>query len=135
MLTKDGMAKVEDEACEYYINKYIKPRTITDEVLRGDVPKWVDVDRYYMVPGKCEISGKKIKERLIDQIWDVFTVDYPKSQGVSQVSDLARDEELQDHDSYFDFCIDILFEADDYWFGEIYPEWCDAYFEENAEIE
>lgn len=131
-MTSDELRLIEDNAYSYYVD-YIRSLEYKGETLHGEAPKWTDVDRYYMSAATCYLPGKIIKLWITDGLWDALQ-DYLESKGVENMSDLATEEDMSSESNYSDFCAGIVSDAADYWWDEVYPQLCDDYFEEHAEI-
>ena len=135
-LTLDGMQAIEDRSIEEYCDE-ISKRKFDGEDLKGTISKRVDVDRYQKVPGTCYLSGDTIKDWLQGSFWDYIDV-FLKSENCDTISEyISKEYQLDDlsADDYYDCVTDVCEETEDYWFDNIYPDLCDGYFEEHAEID
>ena len=134
MLSAQERSDIEYEAMSNYISEVISRNKYSDEVLDGDIPEWRDADDYYLVPGKCILSAEDIKAWISDTFMYIADEYLKEFKGASSFSDIASKEELNDAQAYYDLVYSICYDIDDYALESyLFDEFCNIYFENNAE--
>jgi len=128
MLSFSDIPIVEEDAVEQFVSEGLK-RKFDDEIVEGDVPKRVDVDRYRMVPISCTVPGELIKDWIFGDFWGKVEK-YLKYQDAESFYDLASPEDLEDTATYTDFCIEQCEHIEDLFWDYTFQEKCLEYLQE-----
>ena len=131
MFSEDTLRRIEDQAIDKYIANGMSSK-MDDDHLTGEIPLWTDADKYRMVDAECTISGDLIKDWLYEDFTNLVS-DYLKYLGVSEMSDLVDTQSIVSPIEYFEYCMDICQEVEDYFWDSVYPDRQQEYFEEYAE--
>ena len=131
MLSVDAKERIEDKALDKFIENG-RMSKISDDVITGEIPEWTDADRYHMVDAKCVISGDVIKEWLYDD-FNTIVEKYLKDAGFNSISEMSHEQMFYSPIEYFEYCMDLYQEIEDYFWDQIYPELQQSYFEDHAE--
>lgn len=127
----DDFEAIEKEAIDDYFDNHAP---IEDTYMEGEISIQKDVDRFYDEPASCTISGEDILAYISEYAWDILD-NYLRSKSVRTVDELASPANLATYESYYAFCMDVLAEAEKYWFDTEYDDFCDAYFNEHADLD
>lgn len=136
MITQDKMRKIEEDAMNDYISEYISPRKYSNEVLRGDINNWYDVDRYHTYSGSCTVPGDLIKRWIVDHFNQTVDEFLKTSGECTYLNELAKSADLDNDASYYDFVYDKCYDIEEYfWLSDVYEELCNEFFEEHGEVD
>ena len=131
MISKDALRRIEDQAIDKFVAEGMSSK-IGDDQLTGEIPLWTDADKYHMVDAKCTLPEDVIKDWLYGD-FNNLVADYVKYLGVDEISDLADSQILNSPIDYFEYCMDVCQDAEDYFWDRRYPDLQQEYFEEHAE--
>lgn len=130
MVNLTDIESIENEAIDTYLNDI--DTVFSDELLEGTINVRRDVDDYYEAEGRCLLSGDIIKDWLCGDFWTRLD-QYLKSKDAACLYDIAPHEATKSDLSYFNYCLDVCQDVEDYFWDEIYPELCEEYFQKHAE--
>lgn len=133
MLSFSDIQLIEDEAVSQYVSQGLS-KTFDDEIVDGDVPKWSDVDRYYMVPASCTVPGNIISDWAYGDFWSIVDK-YLRSQDAKNFYDLATPSDIENTESYMDFCLEQCQNAEDMFWDYDYDKKCLEYLLDHANFD
>lgn len=130
MLYKDEFEPIEDSALNEFVETH--EDDVEDYEMYDKLPHWYDADSYYLVDAECTIPAHVISSWLYDDFYDKVEY-YLRFKGVKSISELASDSDIESEESYYNFCLDIYQQTEDYWFEHHFPDLCEDYFYNHAE--
>lgn len=131
MISESAMRSIEEKALDRFAENG-RMSKMSDDSIVGQIPEWTDADRYRMVDAECIIPGDVIKDWLYDDFSTVVEK-YLKTIGQKEIGDNAPEDVKLSPITYFEYCMDIYQEVEDYFWDQIYPELQQNYFEDHAE--
>jgi hypothetical protein len=131
MISEEALRRIEDQALDQFVSSGMSSK-IQDDKLSGEIPEWTDADDYHMVAAECTIPAETIKEWLYGDFTLVLEK-FLSDNGVIKISELTDPTEYNSPIEYFEYCMGLYREAEDYFWDRIYPELQDSYFEDHAE--
>ena len=131
MLSPDAKERIEDKALDKFVENG-RTSKISDVQIFGEIPEWSDADRYNMVDAECTIPGEIIKEWLYDD-FNTIIEKYLKVTNYNSISEMSHEQMFYSPIEYFEYCMDLYQEIEDYFWDQIYPELQQSYFEDHAE--
>lgn len=132
MLSHSDIQLIEDEAVESFVSKGLDTH-FEDEIVDGYVPYWYDVDKYKMAPASCTVPGDIISDWIYGDFWSIIDK-YLKTQDAKNFYDLADTSDLQDSNTYMEFCLDQCQNAEDMFWEFEYQKLCLNYLQEHGEF-
>lgn len=133
MISPDAMERIEEQAFEKYVENGMATR-MGDDHLTGEIPVWRDADDSYMVPAECTIPGDLIKDWLYDDFRAIVEryLKIHSAESIHELPQLERYDPVSPID-YFECCMEMYEEIEDYFWYNIYPDKQQEYFEAHAE--
>lgn len=125
------LQSIENNAAQKFTDN-LSTRDFSDDTIRDYLDVRVGVDKYVKRLFECTIDASTILEWAQDDFTAVLE-SYLRAKHAHTMFDLASSQDLDNSDSYFDFCLDICQEALDYWLDHGYQDRAWEYFRYYAE--
>lgn len=122
---------IEDNAIRKFTGN-LNVKDFNDDTIRDYLDVRVDVDKYVKRLFECTIGASTILEWVQDDFSTILE-SYLRSKHAHHMFDLASSQDLDNSNSYFDFCLDICQEALDYWLDHGYQDRAWEHFRYYAE--